>query len=278
MNKLFLTLITQILLCWTYSSNIHGQDTGAMYEGFDDDMNIGGDIFSDFNEDLDASQILEDERFYRYARFYSINLGFGKTTFSGNRGKAYEDDDPSYQLSINYFLNFQTSFVLGLDYSKHTMLIDTYVVSSDTEILGAVETSFIRPFMGFRYYVDTSDLNTAITYSNPYFTGRLEYWYQTNVYTENTNRKDENGGGLGSAVGGGLEFPVELKSRYVGVEFLYHWVNFFDRNTMDYRKIPNGQEKRIKRDSKTEILKSNYGYEDLRGNALTIMLTYNITW
>ncbi|MDA8792062.1 hypothetical protein N9N67_02380 [Bacteriovoracaceae bacterium] len=267
---LFVLLISPI--------NLMGQDAGLMFDAYDSDINVGGDIFSDFNEDLDASTVLEDERFYRYARFYSVNLGIGKTSFTGNRGLAYEDDDPSYVISLNYFLNFQTSFIMGIEYSKHTMFIDTYVNGSRGEIVGAVETAFIRPFMGFRYYIDTTNLNTPITYSNPYFTARIEYWYQTNTFPENDNLDDENGGGLGSGVGGGLEFPIELKSRYINVEFLYHWVNYFDRNTMDYRKIPSGEEDVVPRDGEEVRLDSKYGYENLRGNSWSIMISYNVTW
>ena len=54
----------------------------------EDDFNVGGDIFSDFNEDLESSQVMEDERFYRYSRFFSLNLGLGVTSFTGNRGLA----------------------------------------------------------------------------------------------------------------------------------------------------------------------------------------------
>ena len=78
-------------------------------QGFDDqdDLNVGGDIFSDFNEDLEASQVMEDERFYRYGRFFGVNLGLGLTTFTGNRGAAYRDNHPSFAFSYQYFLNFQ---------------------------------------------------------------------------------------------------------------------------------------------------------------------------
>ena len=46
-------------------------------DGFavDDDLNVGGDIFTDFNEDLEASQVLEDERYYRHGRFFCLPNG-----------------------------------------------------------------------------------------------------------------------------------------------------------------------------------------------------------
>ena len=251
-----------------------GQGAGAMFQGEDNEISVGGDIFQDFNEDLEAAQVMEDERFYRYSRFYGINLGLGTTTFTDNRGLAYTDNHPSFHFSLIYFMDFQNVFVMGLEYSKHTMFIDTYVVGSPTEIIGAVETNMLRPFIGLRYYIDTSDLGTAVTYSNPYFVGRLEYWYQTNTFPEKKNLSDESAGGLGPGIGFGLEFPIELKKTYFNVEFLYHYVNFFDKFTNDYRQIPE----ELEREVNGEKLDSTYGYEDLRGDVISIMLNYNISY
>lgn len=245
-------------------------------QGFDtdEDLNVGGDIFSDFNEDLEAAQVMEDERFYRYSRFVSLNLGVGYTTFTGNRGLAYEDNHPSFGLGLMYFLDFQNVFVMGLEYSQHTMFIDTHVVGHPNQIIGAVVTKMLRPYFGFRYYIDTSDLGTAITYSNPYFVGRLEYWYQTNTFPERDNLSDQAEGGIGLGFGAGLEFPIEIKKSYFNVEFLYHTVNFFDKYTRDYRKIEPGT-----RSSDDEAnFPSEYGYEDLTGNVISIFCNYVISW
>ena len=58
-----------------------GFSQSAFDDGFvDDDLNIGGDIFNDFNEDLESTQIMEDERFYRYGRFFSFQVGIEPTT------------------------------------------------------------------------------------------------------------------------------------------------------------------------------------------------------
>ena len=268
-------IIPLILLIISFPS--WGQGVGSLFPADEDEFDVGGDIFQDFNEDLESSQVMEDERFYRYSRFFGVNLGLGTTTFTDNRGLAYVDNDPSYHFSLIYFLDFQTAFVMGLEYSRHTMFIDTFVLGSATQIIGAVQTSFLRPFFGYRYYVDTSDLGTAITYSNPYFVGRIEYWYQTNEFPEADNLDDENGGGLGTGVGFGLEFPIELKKSYFNIEFLYHFVNYFDKFTDDYRQIPDELE-RDDPDNPGQKLESEYGFQDLRGDSLSIMLNYHISW
>ena len=103
--------ILPLLLLLSVSAS-HAQFGGELsnpFNGGDDDLEIGGDIFSDFNEDLDTNKVLEDERFYRYGRFFSFSLGLGTTTFTGNRGLAYDDDNPSYNFGVSYFLNFFTN-------------------------------------------------------------------------------------------------------------------------------------------------------------------------
>jgi hypothetical protein len=268
--------ITLILLFSVFllNANSYAQISSQAFDD-EEDLNIGGDIFQDFNEDLEAQQVMEDERFYRYARFFGLNIGLGFTTFTDNRGLAYQDDHPTFSFSLLYFMDFQNAIVMGIEYSKHTMFIDTFVNGSKSQILGAIETNMLRPFIGFRYYLDTSDLGTAITYSNPYAVGRIEYWYQTNVFAERDSIGDQVGGGLGTGIGFGLEFPIEIKKSYFNIEFLYHRVNFFDKFTQDYRQIPDGEEEE---DDDENTLESEFGFDDLRGDVISIIMNYNITW
>lgn len=243
-----------------------GQSTDQVLQEVEDDMTVGSDIFSDFNEDLESAQVLEDERFYRYGRFFSVNVGGGFTTFTGNRGKAFDDNNPSFHLSVNYFLDFQKAITLGIEYSKHTMVLDTVVHGFPNQgVLGAVTEDMTRVFVGYKYYIDTTDLGTAITYSNPHFIGRLEYWYQTTKYIDHPELPNNKGGGIGTGLGMGLEFPIELKQSYISVEALYHVVNFYNKYTQDYRREPG-------------VAASTYGYDDLTGNVMSLMFTYNFTW
>lgn len=266
----FLKLILFLTIC--LSASIYGNSNDPFYDE-EDEFKVGGDIFSDFNEDSESSQVFEDERFYRYGRFFSFNMGLGMTRFTGNRGKAYEDDDPTFHVSFNYFINFELSVTLGLEYSKHTMIIDTFVNSYRNEIIGAVDVKMLRPFMGMRYYIPTANLGTAITYSNPYFTGRVEYWYQTNKFAEAQDPFKQSGGGIGLGLGFGFEFPVVLKERYLNVEFLVHQVNFFDKNTDDYQQVPNQTGNGLPAGEQ-----SLYGYDDLTGYAWSVVVSYNFTW
>ncbi|MBF0298836.1 MAG: hypothetical protein HQK51_08955 [Oligoflexia bacterium] len=231
----------------------------------DDDLTVGTDIFSDFNEDLEASQVLEDERFYRFGRFYSFNTSAGVTSYTGNRGLAYEDKHPSLGISILYFLNFRMAFGLGAEYSKHYMLIDAKTQKfSEDGGPGAIEVNMFRTFLFYRYYIDTAELGTAITYANPYFVTRAEFWNQTNKFTDHSDIPNDSGGAIGGAIGVGLEFPIKFKESYLGVEVLYHMINFKDTyDRAAYKSLDD---------------KKGGGYDNLEGDVLTTFVSYVVSW
>lgn len=260
LNFLILPLCT-LLMCFSLLAQVN-----IDMDMDDDDLNVGGDIFNDFNEDLENTQILEDERFYKYGRFYGFQIGVGLTTFTGNRGAAYQDQPPSFTMGLNYFLNFQSSFGIGIGYSRHNFFLEQGVEGyhGDDKTLGAgfVEVNMLRAYFSYRYYIDTSDLGTAITYSNPYLTTRFEYWYMTNKFIDQKDYADESGGGIGFALGGGFEFPIVMKESYIGLEMLWHTVNLPDKNTQNYRPL-EGQ---------------TFGYEDFTGDVITVMVTYVMSW
>jgi len=240
------------------------QEGNDIFAADDDDLNIGGDIFTDFNEDVDNAKIVEDERFYRFGRFFSFNASIGLTTFDGTRGIAYENFPPTYGISFTFFKDFQTALNLGLSFSKHSFFLGgpTVAFPYDSPGPGTVESNLLRVHLGYRYYVDTSDLGTAITYANPYFVGQLEYWYQTLHLVDQSQEPKRTGGGLGVGLGFGLEFPIEIKESYWGLEFLFHSVNFPDKNVNWYQANPDG----------------GPGYDDMAGNAYSTMLSYVFNW
>lgn len=254
---LFLTSVAQSVTSFAQES------ANDIFSADDDDLNVGGDIFTDFNEDVENAKLVEDERFYRYGRFFSFNASLGLTTFDGNRGIAYENLPPSFGISFTFFKDFQNALGLGVEFSKHSMFLkDPVKAFPNDSAPGLVEISMLRVFLAYRYYIETANLGTAITYSNPYLIGRMEYWYQTNKYVDQTDLPREAGGGLGFGMGFGLEFPIEIKESYIGLEFLLHTVNFPDKNTQKYAPVQAG----------------GYGFENLNGNAYSTMVSYVFNW
>ena len=261
-------VITFLLLCFMASPMVvfAQEASNDIFSADDDDLNVGGDIFTDFNEDIENTKLVEDERFYRYGRFFSFNLSLGLTSYDGNRGLAYENLPPTYGLSFTFFKDFQSAYGLGFELSRHSMFLKDAVRKFPETLLppGYVEVSMLRVYFSYRYYIETANLGTAITYSNPYFIGRLEYWYTQNDYKDQKEVPKDSGGGLGAGVGFGLEFPIEIKESYIGLEFLFHSVAFFDKNTSDYAPPPDKPK--------------GYGFQNLGGNAYSTMVSYVFNW
>lgn len=253
--------LPKILLFSLITFHLFAQSASEFENMDDDDLKVGQDIFTDFNEEIENNQVMEDERFFRYGRFFTFQMGLNLTEFTGNRGLAYERDGFGYAIALNYFMDFQTSFGLGVAYSKHNMNFPDPTVDFDPNQAGLVEVNMLRVFMGYRYYIETANLATAITFSNPYFTGKIEYWYVTNKYRQQSDKADEVGGGLGFSFGGGLEFPIKLKESYVNVELLYHTVSFPDKYTTAYQSVDGG-----------------YGVDDLTGNVISTTVSYVFNW
>jgi len=243
----------------------------AQIEDFaEDDLQLErGNIFSDFNEDLESAKVLEDERFYRYGRYFTVDATLGTTFFTGNRGSAYNNNPPSFGLGVSYFLNFQTAFTLGFASSKHDMIFNTKVdVGGPATDLGLVSVRMFRVYSGIKYYIDTTNLGTALTYGNPHLIFRFEYWYHTNKFEDRDDVPQESFGAFGTAVGAGLEFPIEIKESYIAAQLLYHAVGFEDKYTQDFRPLA---------DSTTGVVNEG-GIESLTGNPITFMVSYIISW
>ncbi|MBT7610597.1 MAG: hypothetical protein HN576_12630, partial [Bacteriovoracaceae bacterium] len=160
------------------------------------------------------------------------------------------------------FTDVQTAYGIGVEFSKHHMFFGDTTEGFPIDPVGFVDVSMLRVYFSYRYYVDTSELGTAITYSNPYFTGRMEYWYSTNKFIDQSELSDDNGGGFGFALGFGLEFPIKLKESYLGIEFLFHTVNYHDKFTQQFAPLDD----------------SSTGFEDLTGNSYSTMVAYVISW
>ncbi|RLA64442.1 MAG: hypothetical protein DRQ88_03655 [Epsilonproteobacteria bacterium] len=232
----------------------------AMDQVFKDEesnFQLGGDIFSDFNEEVEATRIMKDERFYQYSRFFNFELSMGFTAFDGNRGAAYNNANPSFGLSAHYFMESNLTMGIGMTMSKHSMLIEEATRGYPQEDgVGLIDIQLMRFFYTVRYYIDTTNLGTAITFANPYLVGRVEYWYETNKFKDQPHLENEAGGGIGFSFGFGLEFPIEFKEYYLGIEFLAHSINLPDNQTQKLDPV----------------------YINLGGNAYTLMFSFTQTW
>jgi opacity protein-like surface antigen len=195
----------------------------------------------------------------------------GWTTFDGERGQAFEDNSsPGFGLGVNYYFESNITFGFGFNYSQNFFTIDEPVFGypDPNTLPGNITVDNWRYYMSLRYYVDTSNLGSAITFANPYLIGRLEYWDVTYKYKNQPMYQDEKGKGLGWAFGLGLQFPLKMKEYNIGVEFLAHSVNWSDKFTQKYAPIEDENGQPV----------TGYGYEDLNGMAFDLFVGFNLAF
>lgn len=249
MKRVFL-LFLFLLPTWICAQDRVFRDEDANFQ-------LGGDIFSDFNEEVEATRIMKDERYYQYSRFFNFEISLGFTSFDGNRGSAYDNNNPSFGGSVHYFMESNLTMGIGIAFSKHAMLIEKPTRGYPQEGgVGLINVDLMRGFFTLRYYIDTTNLGTAITFSNPYLVGRAEYWYESNKFIDQPNIDKETGGGIGFSLGFGLEFPIEIKEYYLGIEFLAHNVSFPDKYTQKLEPL----------------------YPNLNGYGYSLMFSFTQTW
>lgn len=200
---------------------------------------------------------MRDERFFRYSRFFNFEISMGFTAFDGNRGSAYDNQNPSFGASVHYFMESNLTMGVGAAFSKHAMLIEEPTRGYPQEGgVGLIDVELYRFHYTIRFYIDTTNLGTAITFANPYLVGRIEYWYESNIFRDQPNIDPQKGGGLGFSGGLGLEFPIEFKEYYLGIEFLAHSLNLPDEYTQKLEPL----------------------YSNLAGYAYSLMFSFTQTW
>ena len=84
-----------------------------------------------------------------------------------------------------------------------------------------------------KYYFDTKNLSSAISFANPYLLAGFGAYSQTiSSFTASTTQPADTSIGMG--IGGGLEFALSPKKAYLEIEGRYHIVTFQDTFTQNF--------------------------------------------
>ena len=253
-----------ILFFSLYSFALFSQD--SMYGDEAADFELGGDIFNDYSEGIESAKILERENFFNYSTFFSVDFFIGWTGWDGDRGQAFEtSSSPGFNIGANYYFESNVTFGLGIAYSQNFFTINqpVYGYPDPNALPGTITVDNWRFFGNVRYYIDTSNLGPAITFSNPYFVGRFEYWGVDYKFKNQPMYPSQKGKGMGWALGMGLQFPLKMKQYNFGAEFLVHSVNWSDKYTQAYAPLPDG---------------NGYGYSTLSGLAFDLFMGFNLAF
>lgn len=115
--------------------------------------------YGEFNSEKDEE---EDTNFFQYGRFFGVAVGGGYEAITGNRGQLWQGGFPLLDFKLLYWFTF-----------NFAMDMDIYDVSHfyNTTSNGTSTVNLIHLGIDLRYYFDTKDLSSAISFANPYVTG-----------------------------------------------------------------------------------------------------------
>jgi hypothetical protein len=179
------------------------------------------DPFSDYSEFDEASDEEADINFFRNGRFFTVALAGGYRGFTDNFSKVYTGG-PTYGLSLTYFFDLRLAMTLGFTTGDNAVKIE----SETRSYVGNV--SFTTLNFDLKYYMNTQNVTRGLADLNPYLIGGFGQFYRT--YTLAGLDGYSRDSTMGMELGAGLEVPLMRKKAYLGIQGMYHYVNFADEN------------------------------------------------
>lgn len=181
------------------------------------------DPFTDYSEFDEESDEEADINFFRNGRFFTIGLAGGTRGFTGNFADAY-GSGPTFGIFLSYFFDLRLALSLGFQTGDHPV---AFSVRDGAKVYtGNVSMTMIN--FDLKYYLNTQNVTRGLADLNPYVLAGLGQFHRT--YTISGLDGFSRDSTMGFDVGAGLEIPLMRKKAYLGIQAVYHYVNFADEN------------------------------------------------
>ncbi len=177
--------------------------------------------YGEFNEDEDEAEITE---FFQYGRFFGVSIGAGFHGVTGNRALLWKGGFPMVDFRVHYWFNFNFALQLQFFTANHD-----FVFTNDL-----AEVNVLHFGVWLKYYFDTRDMSSAITFAQPYLLVGGGEFRKTETSSDNPDDPDRDST-LGMGVGAGLEFMISHRKVYFDLQGQLRAVNFKDRLTRKYQ-------------------------------------------
>lgn len=181
------------------------------------------DPFSDYSEFDEASDEEADVNFFRNGRFFTLGLTGGVRNFTGNFQNQYQSN-VSYGVILTYFFDLRSAFSLSFLTGDHA--VDFTVDNGSKRYTGNVSITSIN--MDFKYYFNTQNATRGLADLSPY--GVLGFAQYHRTYSIDDFDVPSRDSVMGVDLGGGIEIPMMRRRGFLGVQALYHLVNFADES------------------------------------------------
>lgn len=166
--------------------------------------------YGEFNEEADEEQ---DNKFMQYGRLFGVSLGLGFQGVTGQRGAIYDGGFPLIDLKVHYWFDFNLAMDMNVFTVAHhyTAYADGVKTSPYRE-----DVTIIRLGLDLKYYFETKNLSSAISFANPYVLIGGGYFSKTQV--NSSDQVSDSDSAIGLTAGAGLEFPLKQRKAYFALE------------------------------------------------------------
>lgn len=190
------------------------------------------DPFTDYSEFDEESDEEADINFFRNGRFLTAGVGGGIRGFTGNFADTYESG-PDFGIFLTYFFDLRLAMSLSFQTGDHGVRFQTESggIVKDT-FTGNVSITSIN--VDLKYYMNTQNVTRGLADLNPYILGGFGNFYRTYTLTSTAGAVDgyARDSTMGFDLGAGLEIPLMRKKAFLGVQAVYHYVEFRDESKL----------------------------------------------
>ncbi|AGH95574.1 hypothetical protein A11Q_1358 [Pseudobdellovibrio exovorus JSS] len=216
-KKLFVAILLSISLFHQHS---YAQGT---------DIDEGFDPFADYNENEQSAEEEADINFFKNGRFLTLGLMVGYRGFTDGFSQAYSAA-PAWGFQFSYFFDLQLATSLSYSISDSSVSFKSYNDDSMTSVSEVYTGNVnIQTFdLNLKYYFNTENVTRGLADLSPYVLFGVGQFTRTYNLSKSLPLTPDRP--FGFKIGTGIEIPLMRHKAYLGLQAVYHYVQFPDEN------------------------------------------------
>ena len=188
------------------------------------------DPFSDYSEFDEDSDEEADTYFFKHGRLLTVGILGGYKGFTGNLQSIYSAGG-CYGIYLSYFFDLRFSLELSFTTGSYP-----FTLTALNGVTAGGTVGFTNVGLDVKYYFNTQNVSKGLADYNPFIIGGLTDFFRTYTLASSTagSLSNATGSAFGLDIGAGIEVPVMRRKAYLGIQGVFHYVNFPDANTPIY--------------------------------------------
>lgn len=221
--KKVISLVAIVLISLNHSQTLAQSDNLGL--DHPTDLDEAYDPFSDYSEVEQDAEEEADINFFKNGRFLTLGLQLGYRGFTDGMSRAYTPN-LLYGVQFSYFFDLNLAGALGFVLGDHPVAFNAMAGNGTIQetITGTVNIQQID--LNIKYYFNMQNVTRGLADLNPYMIFGVGHYIRT--YNMDQSLSPNPDRIFGFKLGGGIEVPMLRKQAFLGIQALYHLVQFPD--------------------------------------------------